>query len=56
MALTIIAQIEANKGKEAFIKEELLKLIEPTKKEAGCLEYRLQEDNENPEKFIFVEK
>ena len=56
MALTIIAQIEANQGKEAFIKEELLKLIAPTKKEAGCLEYRLQADNENPTKFIFVEK
>jgi quinol monooxygenase YgiN len=55
MALTIVANIEAKKNKIEFIKEELLKLIEPTKAEEGCIEYRLQQDNQNPEFFLFFE-
>ena len=54
MALTIVANIEAKKNKIEFIKEELLKLIEPTKAEEGCIEYRLQQDNQNPEFFYFL--
>jgi len=54
--LTIVAIIEAKKDKASFVESELLKLIDPTKKEQGCLEYRLQKDNENPEKFIFFER
>lgn len=53
--LTIIAHIEANQDKIAFLKEELIKLIEPTKKEKGCLCYDLHQDNENPHKFLFSE-
>jgi len=55
MALTIVANIEAKKNKIEFIKEELLKLIAPTKAEEGCIEYRLQQDNNNPEFFLFFE-
>lgn len=53
--LTIIAHIEANADKIAFIKAQLEKLIEPTRKEKGCLQYDLHQDNEQPEKFLFVE-
>ncbi len=55
MKLTIVAHIEAKKEHINFVKEELLKLIEPTKREKGCLEYRLQQDNQNLEKFLFFE-
>jgi len=55
MALTIVANIEAKKNKIDFIKEELLKLIAATKAEEGCIEYRLQQDNQNPEFFLFFE-
>ncbi len=55
MSLTILAQITAAAGKEAFLKAELLKLIEPTRAEAGCINYDLHQDNENPAVFVFYE-
>ena len=53
--LTIIARIEANKDKIALVKSELLKLIDPTRKEPGCLQYDLHQDNDHSEIFIFYE-
>ncbi|OMH30307.1 putative quinol monooxygenase [Motiliproteus sp. MSK22-1] len=53
--LTIVARIEAEKGNADLVKAELLKLIEPTRKEPGCLQYDLHQDNENPEVFVFFE-
>ncbi len=53
--LTIIARIEAKKNNVDLVKSELLKLIEPTRKEQGCLQYDLYQDNENPAIFIFYE-
>ena len=53
--LTIIARIEAKKNKVDLVKSELLKLIEPTRKEQGCLQYDLHQDNENPAIFMFYE-
>jgi quinol monooxygenase YgiN len=53
--LTIIAHIKADKQKVEFLKDELIKLIEPTLKEKGCIRYELNQDNENEDLFIFVE-
>jgi len=53
--LTIVARIEANPDKVELVKAELLKLIEPTLKEAGCIQYDLHQDNENPAVFLFYE-
>ena len=53
--LTIVARIEANPDKVEFVKAELLKLLEPTVKEAGCIQYDLHQDNENPAVFVFYE-
>lgn len=53
--LTIVARIEAKPGKIELVKTALLKLIEPTRKEEGCLQYALHQDNENPEVFVFYE-
>ncbi|WAA08880.1 antibiotic biosynthesis monooxygenase [Fervidibacillus albus] len=39
-----------------FVKSELLKLIEQTRKEEGCLQYDLHQDNTNPAIFVFDEK
>ena len=55
MSLTVIAKIKAKKGKTEFIKSELVKLIEPTRKEEGCIQYVLHQDNNDPSIFIFVE-
>jgi len=54
--LTVIARIESHAGKIDFVKSELLKLIEPTKKEQGCIQYDLHQDNEKPTAFLFYER
>ncbi|MEL6483202.1 MAG: putative quinol monooxygenase [Pseudomonadota bacterium] len=55
MALTILAQITAVAGKEALVRAELEKLVPITRAEAGCLQYDLHVDNENPGFFVFYE-
>ena len=53
--LTIVARIEAHPDKVELVKSELLKLVEPKRKEVGCLQYDLHQDNENPAVFLFSE-
>lgn len=53
--LTIVAHIKAKKDKIELVKTALLKLIEPTLKETGCIQYDLHQDNDNPECFMFYE-
>lgn len=53
--VTVVARIEAKKDKVEFVKEELLKLIEPTKKDEGFIQYDLHQDNEDPAVFVFYE-
>ncbi len=55
MPLTILAQITANPGQEALVRSELEKLIPITRAEAGCINYDLHVDNENPAFFVFYE-
>lgn len=53
--LTIVARIEAQPDQIELIKTELLKLVAPTLKEAGCIQYDLHQDNQNPAVFVFYE-
>ncbi|WP_026339291.1 putative quinol monooxygenase [Psychromonas ossibalaenae] len=53
--LTIVARIEAKADKVELVKSELLKLIEPTRKEEGCIQYDLHQDRLNPSVFVFYE-
>lgn len=53
--LTIVANIIAKKDKVELVKSELIKLIEPTRLEEGCIHYDLHQDNENPAHFVFLE-
>jgi quinol monooxygenase YgiN len=53
--ITVIAILKAQPGKEAVVKQELLALIAPTRKEPGCINYDLHEDMENPARFVFHE-
>ncbi|RTR34977.1 putative quinol monooxygenase [Shewanella atlantica] len=53
--LTVVARIEAKQDQVQLVKAELIKLIEPTRKELGCLQYDLHQDNERPELFVFYE-
>ncbi|MEL6767751.1 MAG: putative quinol monooxygenase [Pseudomonadota bacterium] len=42
-------------GKETLVRAELEKLVPITRAEAGCLQYDLHVDNENPGFFVFYE-
>lgn len=53
--LTIVANIKAKADKIDLVKAELLKLIEITRAEEGCINYDLHQDNENPAHFLFYE-
>ena len=53
--LTIVAKIEAKSDKIELVKTELQKLVEPTLNEAGCVQYDLHQDNQNPAVFLFFE-
>jgi len=53
--LTIVARILAKDEKRDLVKSELLKLIAITRAEAGCINYDLHQDNENPNLFLFHE-
>jgi len=53
--LTVVAKIVAKNDSIESVKSEMLKLIDPTRNEDGCIEYNLHQDNENPAVFIFYE-
>jgi quinol monooxygenase YgiN len=54
--LHVIATLRARPGKSEELKKTLEALIVPTRKERGCLSYRLLENRENPDLFTFVEE
>ena len=53
--LTIVANIKAKADKIERVKAELVKLIDITRAEEGCINYDLHQDNENPAHFLFYE-
>jgi len=52
---TVVAAFQARFGKEAALREALVKLLVPTRSEEGCLNYDLHESLEAPGKFLFYE-
>jgi len=53
--VTVIAHVKARPGKEAEVKKELLSLVEPSRRDAGCLNYDLHQAADNPAMFMFHE-
>lgn len=53
--LTIVANITAKADKIDLVRAALLKLIDITRAEEGCITYDLHQDNENPAHFLFYE-
>lgn len=53
--LTIVAKILAKPEKRELVKNELLKLIDITRAEKGCINYDLHQDNEDENLFLFYE-
>jgi len=53
--LTVTAIFQARPGKEAELRTALLGLVEPTRKEAGCINYDLHTASDGAGKFLFHE-
>lgn len=53
--LTVVAKVVAKKEAVENVRTELLKMIAPTRREQGCIEYRLHQDNNDPAVFVFYE-
>lgn len=53
--LTVVAKLVVKADAIEFAKAEMLKLIEPTRQEEGCIEYRLHQDGDDPALFVFYE-
>ena len=53
--VTVVAKLIVNEAALDTVKTELVKMIEPTRMEEGCIEYRLHQDNDDQTIFIFFE-
>ncbi len=53
--LTVVAEIKAKPGKEDALRKAVLSMIEPTRKEAGCVQYDLHVHTSDPGAFVFYE-
>lgn|SRR4051812_48826170 len=54
--ITINAVLKAKPGKEELLRAELLKMIEASRAEDGCVQYTLHESTEDKETFVFYER
>lgn len=54
--LVIIAKITAVEGQSEAAKAALLELVEPTRKEAGCIQYDFHQDLKSPDLFYAYEQ
>lgn len=55
-ALTVVALLETSADNAEELKKVCLGLIEPSRKDEGCISYELYQDTTNPGKFTFIEK
>lgn len=53
--LNVVAIVETTADMVEELKAVCLGLIEPTRKESGCISYDLYQDITNPGKFTFIE-
>ncbi len=53
--VTVVARAKAQPEKVEELKKELLLLVREVRKEEGCLNYDLHQENANPSTFLFYE-
>jgi quinol monooxygenase YgiN len=53
--LTVVAYVKARPGMEGQMRQELLSLVHPSRKDEGCINYDLHQSVENPAQFCFHE-
>jgi len=51
--VSVIARMQAKKGKEKELKQELAALIGPSRAEPGCITYVLHQSVEDKNSFMF---
>jgi len=51
-----VARIKAKPEKVSEVRELLRSLVDPTRKEFGCVNYELLQNREDPTDFTFVEE
>lgn len=54
--ITVIARIVAKKESLDSVKAQLLALVDPSRNDEGCIEYRLHQSNDDPAVFVFYEQ
>ena len=54
--IILVAMVKAKTGQEDAVKEALLSLVEPTRKESGCLCYNLHQAKNDKTQFMFYEQ
>ena len=53
--VTVVARINAKRGKEDQVQKELSSLISPSRRDPGCINYDLHRSQANPTHFLFFE-
>jgi quinol monooxygenase YgiN len=53
--LTVVAEMVAKPGKEDALRQQLVGLVEPTRKEEGCVQYDLHVSTSERGRFVFYE-
>ncbi len=53
--LVLVATIKTNPESRDAVREECLKLLEPTRKENGCIYYDFHDNNKDKNEFTFLE-
>jgi quinol monooxygenase YgiN len=53
--LTVMALVKAKPGTETEMREELLSLVVPSRRDPGCINYDLHCGADNPAAFLFFE-
>ncbi|MCZ6773861.1 MAG: putative quinol monooxygenase [Proteobacteria bacterium] len=53
--VTLIAFLHAKPERVADLEKIMHAFVEPTRKEAGCVEYHLHRSNDDPNLFVFYE-
>jgi quinol monooxygenase YgiN len=55
-SIRVIARVTSQPDKVEELKSILLNLIEPTRREKGCLSYQLLQDKTDAAEFVFIEE
>ena len=53
--VTVVVRLKAKPGKKAQVRQELFKLLAPTRAEQGCINFDMHEASNDPSMFLFHE-